>query len=670
MAKKHLESIRNFGSGVINIATPDTLPPTASPRGRNSVIDPITESTAVVRKRNGFSTYNDSNGQAFGAEINNQFEYILTDGTRYHLLSGATGQLGRISTSGVYTSSTTGLQTGTVPSFAVAQDVCYLVNGTDRKKLRGTTLEEFGIEAPASAPTIAAGAAGSYDGTYEARITYYNGNTGAESSAGPTSSAVSITSDHIDVTNIPTSADTQVTARRVYIRNTSTMSQFYLATTINDNVATSVTLTGSDSTLVTIGPDTDSHDRVPATSKYLVWHNNRMFAADNANLYYSRAEEPEAFDAEAIEPINPEDGQKITGLAAVGNMLIIFKERSMWGLFGFGPNEWTLRLISPTVGCTSFRSIVRHKESVYWWSAEGLCRWKGQGEVENLCYLKIDTSSDVWEFSRLDDVVCASLHTDGRVLVALTENGGTRNTRVLVYNSTLNVWESDGWTGIEPASMAAIVSTSGIKELFIGNYNGQVFKYTGTQDGVVGGTSSGTFVASGSSISSITGSGFYTTGQGLTDRYVTIQDSSGNLTGHVRISSNNATTLTLASSVTVTNGATYTYYIGGPNFEWDTPEMDAGVPFIRKRFEFIFVQGEAQSGSNGVIALFGDHSTSVTKNHTFVTTSSGKSTYSLRKRMAFTGLAWKARISSRTPSEPFTIYEIAVRSELLSDNIS
>lgn len=670
MATKNLESIRNFAGGVINIATVDTLPPNTSPRGRNSLIDPITQSTAVVRKRNGFSTYNDANGQAFAGEINNQFEYILIDGTRYHLLSGAAGQLGRISTTGVYTSNTTSLQSGTVPSFSVAQDICFLVNGTDRKKLRGTTLEEFGIDAPVAAPVIAAGAAGSYSGAYEARVTFYNGNTGTESSAGPTSTAVTITSTQIDVSSIPTSGDSQVTARRVYLRNTATMAQFYLATTVNDNVTTTATLTGSDATLITTGPDTDSHDRVPATAKYLMWHNNRMFAADDGNLYYSKAELPEAFDAEAIEPINPEDGQKITGLSAIGDILVIFKERSTWGLFGFGPNEWVLRLISPTVGCTSFRSIVRHGEDIYWWSAEGLCRWRGRGQIENLCDLRIDVGTDVWEFSRFNKAVSASLPTEGLVLVALTEASGTRNTRVLVFNDTLNAWVSDGWTGIEPASMTAIVNSSGIKELFIGNYNGQVFKYTGTNDGVVSGTRSGTFVAGASSISSITGSGFYTTGQGLADRYATIQDSSGNLTGHVRISSNTATVLTLATSVTVTNGATYTYYVGGPNCEWDTPEMDAGAPFVRKRYEFIFVQGEAQAGSNGVIALFADHATAVTKNHTFVTTSSGKSTYSLRKRMAFTGLAWKARISSRTPDEPFALFELAVSSEVLNTNLS
>jgi hypothetical protein len=669
MANKTLDAIRNWGGGVVNIATEDTLPPNTSPRGRNSLIEPLSASTAVVKKRKGFQTFNDANGQAFAAEVNNQFQYITISGTKYHLLSGTGGQLGRISTTGVYTSTTTGLAASTAPSFAVAQDLCFFVNGTDRYKLRGTTLENFGIEAPASAPTLTATSTGSYTGTYECRVTFYNANTGHESSASATSATDTASAEDLAITNIPTSADTQVTGRKVYIRNTGTMANFFLAATIANNVDTSVTLVDSDASLVTTGPDTDSHDRPVAGVKYLTWHNNRMFAADDSQLYYSNAEEPEAFDAEAVEPINPEDGQKITGLAAIGNVLVIFKERSMWGLFGFGPNDWVLRLISPTLGCTSFRSIVSHAGELYWWSREGLCRWAGTNAPTNLCDNAIDVGTDVWEFSRFDEVVAASLPTEDLVVVSLTETNGTRNTRMLAYSALLSAWVSDGWTGIEASSLAAIENADGEKELFLGNYNGQVFKYAGTNDGVVGGTSSGTFVAGASSITSITSSGFYTTGQGLTDRYVVVQDSDGNLMGQVRISSNTATVLTLATAIAVTNGTTYTFYVGGPNFEWDTKEHDSDAPFVKKRFEFFFLQGKAQT-ANGVLLLYGNHATSPTRLHPLVTTASGQTTYNLRKRMAFTGLTWKARIASRTPDEEFSLYEVAVRSEILGDNLS
>lgn len=670
MATKSLDAIRNWAGGVVNVATADTLPPNTSPRGRNSVIDPISATTAVVKKRNGFETFNDANGRAFASEINNQYQYILIDGTRYHLLSGAAGQLGYISTSGVYTSLSTSLTAATAPSFATAQNSCFFVNGTDRLKLRGVTLEQFGIEAPTDTPVLTEGAPGNYSGTYEVRVTYLNANTAHESSASPTSTTQTVTAKQLAITGIPVSADAQVTGRRIYLRNTTTMANFFLAATIANNVDTSVTLTESDTVLVATGPDTDTNDRVPAGVKFLTWHNNRMFAADDSQLYYSNLEEPEAFDAEAVEPINPEDGQKITGLTAIGNVLVIFKERSIWGLFGFGPNEWVLRLISPTMGCTSFRSIHQHEGEIYWWSREGLGRWAGEGTPVNLCDGKIDVGTDTWEFSRFNAVTVAGLPTEGLVFVTLTEASGTRNNRMLVYSPLLNVWASDGWTGVEPASLVSIENANGERELFLGNYNGQVFRYNGLTDGVVGGTSSGTFVAAGASTGTISGTGFYTTGQGLVDRYVTVEDSNGALVGHVRITANTATTLTLASALTTISGATYTFYVGGPNFEWDTRENDADVPFVRKRFEFIFLQGKSETNSSGVIELYGDHATSPTRYHAFVTTSAGKSTYNLRKRMAFTGLAWKARIASRTPGEAFSIYELAVRAEILGDNLS
>jgi hypothetical protein len=93
------------------------------------------------------------------------------------------------------------------PDFCVANNLAFFCNGQPIASPSGATgikfssagVQRWGIIAPTGAPTITANAAaGSHSGTYEARIAYYNSNTGHESSAGPTSSTLTLTSKKIN----------------------------------------------------------------------------------------------------------------------------------------------------------------------------------------------------------------------------------------------------------------------------------------------------------------------------------------------------------------------------------------------------------------------------------------------------------------------------------------
>jgi hypothetical protein len=149
--------------------------------------------------------------------------------------------------------------------------------------------------------------------------------------------------------------------------------------------------------------------------------------------------------------------------------------------------------------------------------------------------------------------------------------------------------------------MALGYIADGTQRCFVGGTGGQVFYFDATthNDGVPNGTTTGTFTPSSSSITTIAGTGFYTTGAGLAKRMVVIADSDNRPVTKVQIASNTGTTLTLATTVTgLTAGRPYTFYVGSPDFRLYTKWMDMDQIFIRKRFDRVYVQLESDGAAS------------------------------------------------------------------------
>jgi hypothetical protein len=673
-----IDAIRNFIGGVVTSEKADQIPSNASPRGRNSYLASIGPEAAVVSKRRGFSTINST--KAAASAVTGQFQYKrLSSGTftRYHLVVLDDGRIGTLASdpggAGTYTSITTGIFTGSTPcDFAAAQNLAFIVNGTAQKKYDGTNLRNFGITAPATAPSLATGAAGTPSGTYEARVTYVNSSTGHESSAGTTSATVTVVAQKIEFSSIPTSSDAQVDTRKVYLRNTSTQANFYLATTINDNTTTTYSYNQADTLLVTLGPNSTENNPPPTTVKYLTYHRSRMFAADDNTLYYSQIELPEAFDPDFNEPVDAQNSQKIKGLASFNDVLVVLKERSMYGIFGVDPDSWSVRLLSADIGCTSHRSITIKEGVMYWWSHLGPVMWTGEGFPEpiGLPTLSGTINNTTLDASQYTNVVAASLEQAQLILFSVSDNGDTTNTRTLAWSWRARRWVTDGWNGLEIASLAVVEDNSNRRWTYFGNPNGQVFRFWDTDtDGVPSGTVTGTFTAGGTSITTITSSGFYTTGDALAYRFVTVEDSNGDLVAQRRISSNTATVLTLASSITgLTSGATYTFHVGGPCWEWDTKWTDADAPMVKKRFYWFFLKTE-DSAATIRVSLYTDFNDAIQRRHSFSTNSTTKSVLPKRLRAAFSGTNWKARIANRAADAPCTLYEVGMMGDALSSKL-
>ena len=710
MGEMTRELIDNWGEGVVTSPKGDMAPTGAYIKGKNCALDFILGGRAIVRKRDGILTLNATaitgssavvgiyefkrrSGASFTSSV-----LVVSDSGRFDKIDPDQGTLTNIGAS-TFTSSST---LANLPSFATGNNLCFIVNGTDAKKYDGTTVYGIGITAPSSAPTLAdSGTAGVPDGTYEAYVTYYNSSTGQESSAGTTSSTLTLTTNKIDFSAIPVSAEAQVDTRRIYLRNTGTMSNFYLAVTISDNVTTtSSAYNGADSALVDIGPDTEENNPPVSGVKFAVYHKSRLFLADNTKFYYSKIDMTESFDPDAYEEPNPSDGQAITGIFSIFDLLIIFKTNSTYVLVGDDPDTWAIRPIENTIGCVTARSVILTEGRLFWYSEQGPVMWSGGVDKPTLLAPPlISETLDPTLISRdntyLSKVAAARDVVAARILWSVPQFNQTRNTVILPFNTDVNRWESDGWDPMDVASMATVDNSAGQPLVIYGNYAGQLFSLTGvSNDGVRAGTTvTGTFVASGTTVTTVTdlAATFDTTGAGLVERKVTITDSTGALVDETivrpRISSNTATSFTMNTAVSgLTDAATYTYHIGGPAMDLQTRWLVHGDSFTKKRYRHLLTQLEVLSGATSDILLsvyvsYDQTSLSLTVDSTItaalwddalwdVALWGGASSIQRRVRIGRTGTAVLVRYRHYAANAAISVLKVGVTTETLSEMLN
>lgn len=700
--KAILETLDNWASGVITTLQAHTLEPSAMPRLWNGVLKGAGEGKAIVAKRWGLRMRN-STPLTGSPAILAHIDFRRASGvtlTGYHLLVSDGGRLDKLladdTTAAADNVTPAPFTAGTKrPDWAVAKNFLYIVNGTDAKKFDGTTVWNFSMAAPPAAPTLAdSGVAGTPNGTYEGALLYYNSNTGFYSSAGPANS-ITVASKQIDFSwTAPT--DPQVTHVIPLIRNTANQPNFYHATTPIAVGTTTYRFNTDTTLLVTKAPDQDENDPLPSGVTNIEPHNERIFATDGAQLYYSKSGQFEAFDPDAVELVGKNDGQLIVALHSTSAGLLIFKQRSVYILVGVDPEDWRVELLDSSIGTVSHLSIVSQNGIDYWWAEGGPVAFSG-GAIAPIGKLKIGptVSSSNLNLDALDSVSAAVDSENDLILWAVPELGGTRNTLIIPFNYVAGVFVGDRWDPMDASCLGTVRNLDdSVPHAYIGGYAGQVFKFdTGVgNDGLPSGsTDSGNVSSATSSTLTDADATFTTTGGKLIERYVWAIDPAGTRVQRRRITDNTATELTITPNWSTTPSSEWTYVVAGPDFQMDTRWNFGGAPFVKKRFMFLHLLATSMNGGVEVnINLFLDANLAATapdKTLTATLTSdtakfdagakwdvskwAGSLPYrEIRKRMAKTGTTWRARIMNRNPDEDVQILMLAMESELLSSKRS
>jgi hypothetical protein len=704
MGRAFYDKVEDWAAGVITSLEADSLPPTASPRAHNSALSSAGADRASVMKRKGLRTINTTPVSSSPA-ILGQKEFKLESGggvTLYHLLVSNNGRLDKVNNDNTVSAAdavtpapfTSGDK---YPDFAVANQLCFIANGTDQKKFDGTTVYKWGIARPGAAPTLTqvVGGGAMPAATYQALITYYNSATDTESSASDTSSSVTINlNDRLTVT-WSASADAQVTHVNVYLRRTDTQPYFYRATQVAIG-ATTTTLNVNPANLTVRAPSTTENDPPPATTKYCAYHYERMFISDGENIGYSPLGKPENFNPLDLVPLN--GPYRVTTLFSYFGALIVGTENALFALVGDDPNTWTLEQLDPAVGISSHRSVTIADGVARWWSRQGPTMMRGiqPPQLFGLPMIRTTLGSDNLNYAEFDHVVSAVDLTQERILFGLPGTGLTRNTIILPFHYRLNVWESDRWESIDAASLATVEDSQGTPWVYLGSYSGQVFRWwDATNDGVAAGTTMEGFVtSSGNNTLTVSGAGWTT--NALVDRYVLVLDPAGTSEQRRRITANTATELTLATNWDTNPSSSWEFVIGAIDFQFDTKWVDGEVPFERKRYQFLYLLAGSTSTTALIdVQLFLDYEEDSARHFEDVDVGSGGVVWGdgtdpdeaaeegegvwntsrwssaaarmVRKRVAKKGRLWRVRVRNYEPDEEIVLHKIAMRGESLTD---
>jgi len=234
-------------------------------------------------------------------------------------------------------------------------------------------------------PLVSPSGAGTFNGAYQYKVTFIS-KYGAESNAGPASSSIT-TDDHgqIDLTNIPTSTDPQVTARRLY-RTVAGGSIFLFLDEIENNRSTTYTDTTPDGSLGNTTPPAAgdfSDDNSPPPKGGIVyrWKRTLFMAGDPLNpetLYFSEDDDPESFPL--INTFVFDD--KITAIFETYSALIVETETSKWQVLGDNP-DYSVDKVVDNIGCVGRRAAGVTRLVGYAVDRDGLRLFDGN-EVEKI----------------------------------------------------------------------------------------------------------------------------------------------------------------------------------------------------------------------------------------------------------------------------------------------
>ena len=104
-------------------------------------------------------------------------------------------------------------------AFNDTTDNIFALNGTDRKRIESSTVNEWGLAAPATAPTLSSGQGAGLTGQYNAKYTYVRkvgSNAVAESNPSSAATTAKVLDGASLAVSITQSSDSQVTHVRLY----------------------------------------------------------------------------------------------------------------------------------------------------------------------------------------------------------------------------------------------------------------------------------------------------------------------------------------------------------------------------------------------------------------------------------------------------------------------
>lgn len=223
-------------------------------------------------------------------------------------------------------------------------------------------------------------------------------------------------------------------------------------------------------------------------AKYTETFENYVFLANtvvlgtthNTRVYWSCINEPETWNAADFNEIGFKDGQDITGIKALGDRLVIFKENSIYVAFFTGSSEipFTFQKTSSTVGCISGGSIQSANNAIIFASGDGLYYFDGANSFK--ISDKINNTIAAYKNSQYPYIVSAYQNTKNRYWSMFQTTPAANPDRVIAYdtyNNAFTIYKNVG------ANCFAVFNYLGEERIYFGDFSGYVYRAdTGLND--------------------------------------------------------------------------------------------------------------------------------------------------------------------------------------------
>jgi hypothetical protein len=238
-------------------------------------------------------------------------------------------------------------------------------------------------------------------------------------------------------------------------------------------------LNGTDYTVSAV---TDKDLTAMAGGKYITSYRDLLYVGNAyldakaypSRVYFSKTPvnlELPAWSATDFIEVGYKDGDNITGLADALDRLVIFKNWSMWKY-----DESNLTKIDD-VGCSSYRSIAKINQTLYWFNRDGFWRWTGA--QPELISARAQDFIDAIPQTSIGNVVGGVYNSfEYRAYIGTVTVNGTIYTNAWFCFNTRTEKCYIRCTYDPAYSVSEYIETdTGMKRLYFGNGDGYVMKF-------------------------------------------------------------------------------------------------------------------------------------------------------------------------------------------------
>ena len=289
--------------------------------------------------------------------------------------------------------------------------------------------------------------------------------------------AISVSAKKINLYNIPTSSDPQVTARRIY-RTKAGGEIYYWLDDINNNTANTYTDNIPDASL---GHHSQiSYDRgvPPVADDVEVWDDRVWFMVSSENKVYftNTGEEYEMADENFI-PFESREPENLTAIKAFGGSLYVFKPNSVFRLNKVGDSYYELEKMPFKAGCDSHGSVVATENMMIWKSKTGVELFNGYNILKPALSRYIKNTFSEIDVSKLIEVFGELNVKKNQYWLTLPApaTGG----KSMVLNLTTNTW--DVYTFADDlTAFYNFIDSNGAIQWLSGTFTGELMLHSDT----------------------------------------------------------------------------------------------------------------------------------------------------------------------------------------------